>query len=109
MKNLKQKVKDFLSLPKIFNTPERRLRREITELKEVIEVVPCEDGYEDTNEGCCGKETFNSHDEAMSSIAAYHNKGKKPHRAYQCGNGNWHLTSMSLKVFNKLYKTNNKF
>jgi len=100
MDTLKEKVKKFLDLPRLFNTPQRRLRREISDLKDIIEIVPCEDGYVDSNSGCCGKDTYHSYESAMGAIVAYHNKQKKPHRAYKCCAGNWHLTSMTLKQFN---------
>ena len=99
MNALKKRVKEFLALPRLFDNPTRRLKREIAELRDTIEITPPEEVIEYKPTKCCGKFTYASHEDAMSDIEPFHN-GKKPIRAYKCSEGNWHLTSMTTKQYN---------
>lgn len=93
---------EFLNLPKIEFDFKERIKKQIEELRRNIRLVPSElDVVE--KDRCCGKRVFNSEIDALDSISVRLKQGKKngykPVRAYECDNGKWHLTHLSLSDY----------
>lgn len=73
---------------------------QINTLKNSLEVVESDEVYATGN--CCGKQAFDTEQSALSAIMNIRMNSNRPHRAYQCPTGKWHLTSTSLKRYNML-------
>lgn len=99
---------DFLNLPKIEFGFKDRLRKQIEEIKKRIKVVPSELEVVE-KERCCGKRAFKTEQDALDSISHRAERGRKnkykPCRAYECENGKWHLTHLTLSEWKQ--KQNN--
>jgi hypothetical protein len=90
-------VKEFLALPKRLRNPRMRIRDEIERLKKEIEVIPTDDVY-GPEKRCCGKKTFATKEEALAGIRSKRGeKSQRPIRAYECSEGNWHLSGQPKK------------
>ena len=99
-------LKEFLSLPRRKKNPRRRLQEAVRELREEIDIVPCEDEIQ-APVRCCGKETFLTEEDAMLRLQEIKrdskSRSKKPHRVYECPQGRWHLTSRGKKEHTKKF------
>ena len=75
------------------------MQNKIDYLKKTIEVIPCDDEYEEreTRMTCCNKVGYNTQQEAISDMKTMTGRTSKPIRAYCCSEGKWHLTKMSIK------------
>lgn len=89
---------EFLSLPKRKRSPNDKIKDRVRNLRNAINVTG--DSTENRPKSCCGKSTYATEREALSSLGHIRNgiktRRKEPVRAYRCHHGNWHLTS-SLK------------
>lgn len=85
-----------------------RILKEICRLKNSLDVDESGEVYESSN--CCGKKTFETETEALTFIRdysasnQYNNNTRKPHRAYQCSAGKWHLTSTPKKQYEQMLR-----
>lgn len=89
---------EFLNLPKIEIDFKERIKRQLEELRRKIKIVPSEVEIKEKDR-CCGKRAFDSEQDALDSISIRRKTGYKPVRAYQCDNGKWHLTHLSLSEY----------
>ena len=102
---------EFLNLPKIKLDFKDRIRKQIEILRSKIELTPSNDEIIEKDR-CCEKRAFNSEQDALEAISLSPKQGRKnnykPIRAYECDNGKWHLTHLSLSDY-KSKKDNYRF
>ena len=95
-------LSEFLNLPKNSRDYKSRIAEELKNLKQSISLTPKDDVVNAIDCHCCGKKTFATRKEAIESISNTAKNSKyRPVRAYMCENGNWHLTSMPLRNYEK--------
>lgn len=84
---------------KVHRRVKLRLLKQIRELRNSLEIVEPDGDAAASTSGCCGKQAFDTEHEALSAISNRRMNSNRPHRAYLCPMGKWHLTSMTKKTF----------